>query len=279
MRNHPILPCNHTLVFLFVVLLSLSIASLSAAEVVEIPDDGLRSVIEDTLGKNAGAPITQAEMETLTELDADGVLFRIRISDLTSLQFATNLTWLGLDHNNISDLSPLAGLTNLTELCLYHNNISDLSPLTGLTELTELVLDHNNISDLSPLTGLTNLTTLAIVGNNISDISPLAGLTDLTELNLLGNPLNTMAFETHIPAHQSRGASVHFDAPTELTHEADIGLVGKADVNADGGVNILDLVRVANAFGEQANANPKADVNGDGVINILDLVLVASFFE
>ena len=46
-----------------------------------------------------------------------------------------------------------------------------------------------------------------------------------------------------------------------------------ADVNGDGTVNILDLVAVANAFGEEA-----PDVNGDGIVNILDLVTIANAF-
>ena len=46
-----------------------------------------------------------------------------------------------------------------------------------------------------------------------------------------------------------------------------------ADVNDDGVVNILDLVLVANGFG---NAEP--DINGDGIVNILDLVVVANAF-
>ena len=46
-----------------------------------------------------------------------------------------------------------------------------------------------------------------------------------------------------------------------------------ADVNGDGTVNVLDLVMVANAFGE---ADP--DLNGDGTVNVLDLVLVANAF-
>ena len=47
------------------------------------------------------------------------------------------------------------------------------------------------------------------------------------------------------------------------------------DVNEDGQVNILDLVVVAQNFGELVSANSRADVNGDNQINILDLVLVS----
>lgn len=46
------------------------------------------------------------------------------------------------------------------------------------------------------------------------------------------------------------------------------------DVNNDGEVNILDLVAVANAFGET-----EPDLNNDGVVNIQDLVIVANAFK
>ena len=49
----------------------------------------------------------------------------------------------------------------------------------------------------------------------------------------------------------------------------------KSDLNADGEVNILDLVRVASAIGE---TDSDADINGDGVVNVLDLVHVANQF-
>ena len=44
------------------------------------------------------------------------------------------------------------------------------------------------------------------------------------------------------------------------------------DVNADGVVNILDLIFVAARFGEM---DSEADVTGDGIVNILDLVRIA----
>ena len=47
------------------------------------------------------------------------------------------------------------------------------------------------------------------------------------------------------------------------------------DVNRDGMVNILDLVLVAQEFGQKPPRNARADVNKDGQVNVLDLVLVA----
>lgn len=49
------------------------------------------------------------------------------------------------------------------------------------------------------------------------------------------------------------------------------------DVNDDGTVDILDLVRVASEFG-QSGEDLKGDLNGDGTVNVLDLVVVASHF-
>ena len=49
------------------------------------------------------------------------------------------------------------------------------------------------------------------------------------------------------------------------------------DLNADGKINILDLVSVANQFGESGEGL-SGDVNMDGTVNILDLVAVANQF-
>ena len=49
------------------------------------------------------------------------------------------------------------------------------------------------------------------------------------------------------------------------------------DLNADGIINILDLVSVSNQFGESGESLT-GDVNMDGTVNILDLVQVASYF-
>ena len=47
------------------------------------------------------------------------------------------------------------------------------------------------------------------------------------------------------------------------------------DVNRDGVVNVLDLIRVARQLGQSVTADSPVDVNGDGIVNIFDLTLVA----
>ncbi|MYC59757.1 MAG: leucine-rich repeat domain-containing protein [Gammaproteobacteria bacterium] len=163
----------------------------STAVVVTIPDTKLRAVIANALGKDPDAPVTRADMESLTQLSAEST----GIVELTGLETAVNLESLSLRDNNISNISPLAGLTKLTGLNLQTNKITDISALSALTGLTYLNLGANNrslfgedtsggIEDISPLSNLINLEFLGLHYNKIEDISPLSGLINLNRLNL-----------------------------------------------------------------------------------------------
>ncbi len=155
-----------------------------AGSPVNLPDPLLRAVIEKTLHKVSGEPISQAEMATLTYTERGS--WSLGISDLTGLEFAINFTHLDLNDNSLTDISALAELTMLTQLALGNNSIADISPLAGLTTLEWLVLNNNSVSDISALAGLTKLTDLALGTNSIADISPLAESIALEQL-LLGN--------------------------------------------------------------------------------------------
>ncbi len=141
------------------------------------------------------------------------------ILDISTVSGLTDLTYLDLSNNNISDISAVSGLTNLTTLNLGSNNISDISAVSGLTNLKTLNLAKNNISAISPLLGLTNLEYLQLQQNSITDISPLVANTGLDAGNTVGvqgNPLSPESFTTYIPALQSRGVTVLFDAPLDI---------------------------------------------------------------
>ena len=141
---------------------------------VYIPDPNLRAIIEENLGKTPNAAITVEEMATMQQ---NRIFAENKgISDLTGLEFATNLEWLKIQGNQISDLSPIAGLTKLDTLDISGNEVNDLSPLAGLKNLRHVKVSHNNISDLSPLASLPNLNRFDSWGNPLSDLSPLIGL-------------------------------------------------------------------------------------------------------
>ncbi len=190
----------------------------ATAQSVHIPDPSLRAVIESALGKEAGATITQSEMESLESLHANRCLFLTlskkgwftpiaerwicettddtfisSINSLKGLEFATNIIELELGRNQISDVTPLKDLINLTRLSLGINRISDISALKNLTNLTHLSLINNEISDATPLKYLTNLIELDLLNNKISDMTPLKNLTTLKYLSLRDNQILDVA--------------------------------------------------------------------------------------
>jgi len=175
-------------VILFILLL-VSIAFSCAApvpETVVFPDENLEAVIRDALDKPEG-DITPAELAELTMLSARGQ----GITDLSGIEYCTNLTWLDLSRHQIRDVSPLSSLTNLTMLQLNAMGIDDISPLSSLTNLIYLSLRNNEISDISPLASLTSLEMLSLTANQISDITPLVENSGLSgTISLVNNNLD-----------------------------------------------------------------------------------------
>jgi Leucine-rich repeat (LRR) protein len=166
----------------------------------------LASDVSATLNLSGGK-INSVQMLGLTNLFA----YDSGISDLSGLQWASNLTLLYLDNNSIASVAPLKNLTGLTTLSLYNNNIADVTPLAGLTNLTYLDLSWNPVTNLPVLSGLSRLTSLFLAGdsatnvgfltnfpylvaldlsyNGLGDVSPLSGLTNLLALYLQQNRL------------------------------------------------------------------------------------------
>ncbi len=225
---------------------------------VTIPDVNLRAVITDSLGKARGAPITRAEMASLTRLSAPNS----NISDLTGLEVATGLTRLELgrefvsgswvNSNEISDLSPLSGLTNLTYLDLTSNSISDISALSNLTNLTGLFLFSNSISDVSALSNLTNLTYLSLSRNSISDVSALSNLTNLTVLYLYNNSISDVSALSNLTnltvLYLDNNSISDVSALSNLTNLTELGLRNNSisDVSALSNLTNLTVLYLDN---------------------------------
>ena len=150
-----------------------------------MPDKKLQTAVSEKLGISV-PNITKKDMLSLKRLDIN----EKGISNITGLEYASNVTDIRLYGSQISDITPLQNLTSLTGLYLSDNQISDITPLQNLTSLTSLGLIDNQISDITPLQNLTSLTRLGLSNNQISDITPLQNLTSLTGLDLSFNQIS-----------------------------------------------------------------------------------------
>ena len=176
------------------------------AQVVDILDPNLKEAVRETLQLPAGSPITQQDMEKLEYLDNEKTE-KMGITDLTGLEYATNLSSIPLNQNEITDLSPLSNLIQLESLGAWANPISDISPLAKLTNLTYIDLGSCDIADITPLSNLAQLKTLKLGWNHlIQDISPLANLTNLKSLRLNHNRIVDLSPLSNLIQLESLGA-------------------------------------------------------------------------
>ena len=193
-------------------------------------DAGLEDAVRVKISKPSG-DILKSDVINLYDLLAD----ERDITDISGIQYFTNLHLLNLANNNITDISFLASLTELEQIHISQNNISDVTPLKALVNLEWLRLDYNNITDIDSLAHLVNVNDLDLRGNEIVDISALEGLTRLTnvglsenqivdisplvdnsyigngdDVSLYLNPLSHESITSHIPALRARGVTVHW---------------------------------------------------------------------
>ena len=161
----------------------------------EVPDEDLHELLGLALeGRGRPGYIRLDDMLRLIDVSVRPVYsaagrvipYDMNISDLTGLEYATNLETLDLiDYSDVSDLTPLTSLTNLEILKLDAPDVSDLTPLSGLTNLETLKLvGYSDVSDFTALSGLTNLETLDL-DSSVSDLTPLSGLTNPEDLKAL----------------------------------------------------------------------------------------------
>ena len=229
------------------------------------------------------------------------------ISDVSPLARLTQLTQLYLTNNTISDMAPLVGLNltgtqwDNTGLYIERNPLNYVSLNTYLptmqTKGIEVKFDPRTYPALDIVSGagqqatsgetLTYPFVVAAIdanGTPMPSVSvtftvtqgngELSTITTTTDTN--GRAKTDFTLGTNPGKHAVRataptlGSSVPFiaiaTAPAPAARLA-------ADVNADGVVNIQDLVLVSSRLGQ--TGQNVADVNGDGAVNIQDLVLVA----
>jgi len=124
------------------------------------PLNNLGSVKIDT---NNDGEIQVSEVQNITYL----LLLNSQISDLTGIEYFTNLIYLNIGQNSITTLD-LSQLTQLVRLGCFQNNINSLN-LNTLTHLQQLGCQQNQITSLN-FSNNPELTTVYCGNNQISSL-------------------------------------------------------------------------------------------------------------
>ena len=249
------------------------------------------------------SPLTGLTQLEFLNLDNNG------ISAVTPLNELTQLTVLSLQGNTISDVSPLVGLNltgndwESTGLNLYDNPLSYASINTHIPAMQAkgVKVKFDNVGHPALLKILgdaqerppgTVLATPFVVEAMDAQGQPMQGVFVRFAITAGEGQLSattaitdaTGKSQTTLTLGRSPGKNTVTATASDITPSVLIFTavaVGEpvqftTDVNADGVVNIQDLVLVSSNLGQTGQNS--ADVNTDGVVNIQDLVLVAGDF-
>lgn len=141
------------------------------------------SAIAQEVSAIVGKPIdriTKEDVSAIVSLDLSGK----GISDLSDLQYLSNLEELHLDNNDIVDIFQISYLSNLEILTMSGCRIEDISGLANLSKLQTLDIRDNYIKDISVLMGMQNLKEVKLLCNSISKIEQVVSLGERATLDV-----------------------------------------------------------------------------------------------
>ncbi len=160
--------------------------------IVRISDSKLKLCINNELGHSGTDDVTVKDMESLTTLNCDNEsgYNSNKISYLTGLEYATNLSSLSMIDNNVADIRPITKLTKLEELYMASNRVSIVSGIEGMVNLKVLDLSNNFLTnkDLEDLSKSSSIKELKIANNkSIDNFDSIYSMTNLETLDLRNN--------------------------------------------------------------------------------------------
>ncbi|GKT22660.1 hypothetical protein ADUPG1_012186, partial [Aduncisulcus paluster] len=198
---------------------------------VNVPDPELKMYLCSLLNLGDDCDISASDMSGIDSID----LTDLGVSDLSGLEFASNLSILDLSYNPVSDLEPLSSLQSLSILALAHTSITDLTDIEGLdlsyldisgasnvdsdqigydiassfSTLNSLIMDGLEIESIGFIIGFTQLTYISLANNYISDPTPFYSLAssspnlsiriDISINRICGSLSMFEVFEYHFP--------------------------------------------------------------------------------
>ena len=177
------------------------ICVISNAQIINIPDQNFKNKLLQANTNNQTAANTIIDTNANGEIEISEALMvnylfvaASNISDLTGIEYFTNLQYLYINVNQITSIN-LSTLTNLIQFRCNNNNLSDLD-LTGLNALVGINLMSNNFSSLNTQS-LPNLKDVYCAQNQIS-LLDFSNNPQLTRLYCSNNNLTSLTIKNGI---------------------------------------------------------------------------------
>lgn len=244
-----------------------------------VPDAALRQALQSALG--VGVPLTKSNVAQIQQLNLtyDG------ITDLTGLEYATNLSIIDLTGNAISDITALAKLPKLQDVSLRMNKatvLPDLTPLTStpikslnlvaddyglvpeklaalnqMTTLTSLEMQNTKVTSVPELGNLHQLRELGLAGNKLTDVSALAPLTQLTSLKIGSNqitdftPIAKLTNLTTLSIGNNRSSDISMLSTLTKLQQGTFSQMGLTDAMMPTFAAMPDLTELSIDFNDQ----------------------------
>lgn len=157
------------------------------AQNVNIPDANFKAYLVGNSAINTNSD-TEIQVSEATAFSGGIYCFNLSISDLTGIEFFTNLTVLRCNENSLATLD-LSNNTDLVELRCQENSLTTVD-LSNNTSLIELNCNNNALSTLN-LTNNTNLEELRCEANSLTSLD----VSNNSQLDFIGcgsNPLTSI---------------------------------------------------------------------------------------
>lgn len=215
---------------------------------VKIPDKKLAKFIRNQLDIKH-RQITASDMKRLDKLQ----LYNTNITDLTGLEYATNLKELGIYQNSVTDFKVISNLINLRKLYIDLNSEFDINIISQLSELRELYLDWRYISKfMSPNKNKTKISYNSLL-SKVFEINKFTNRQRLAVEKYLFNP----SIDTAIEAMKITPKASLF-AGEDLDEEVKIQIIKEAIQNPKVYVRYLkELMKIPNYKEILENYTPK----------------------
>lgn len=143
--------------------------------IVLFPDLNFENLVREILNITSG-DITNIDLKNIIEIYGEGR----NISDISGIEYCTNLANLNLRNNEIVDINVLSGLTNLQVLNITNNHIIDINPLlqnNGIDNNDVIYLNRNPLNETSVNTYIPQLEARGVtVSYDVGLSDPFFGL-------------------------------------------------------------------------------------------------------